>query len=320
MTLDLEMLRRFDALVAHESVSAAAAAMGMTQPGMSIALGKLRRAFDDRILVRVQGRMAATEQAKALVPEVREILRRAEALGRPRTPFAPATATTCFSIALVDSVAAMLLPGLVGRLAQAAPNASIACRASNHELLPSWFDDGEIHLGIGYHPRPPGHLHARIMFSDTWALLVAAGHPFARGRASAAKLLEAPLLKISPAASDVYWNLIVAGMAAAGATPRVGASVPSFHVAAHIVAETDLVAVVPMRLARSFVARLPVRALALPLALPPPVFGMRWHPRTHTSPEHRWFRAMAFAHSRAAMEGTKDRHAVAGTARATRRT
>lgn len=317
--LDLDLLRRFDALVMHESVSAAAVAMGMTQPGMSIALGRLRRALGDPVLVRARGRMVATEQAKALLPEVREILRRTEALGRTRTPFEPAAATTQFSIALMDSVATVLLPGLVRQLAHVAPHASLACRASNHELLPSWFDDGEIHLGIGYHPRPPGHLHARILFPDTWALLVAHAHPFARGRVSVDKVLQAPLLKISPAASDVYWDLIVAGMAAAGGTPRLGASVPSFLVAAHIVAETELAAIVPMRLARSFAARLPVRALACPLALPAPVFGMRWHPRTHSAPEHRWFRALAFAYSRGAMEGLRDRAATPAGPRTVRK-
>lgn len=317
--LDLDLLRRFAALVLHESVSAAAVAMGITQPGMSIALGKLRHALGDPVLVRARGRMVATEQAKALLPEVREILRRTEALAHTRTPFEPATATTCFSIALMDSVATLLLPGLVRQLAHAAPQASLACRASNHERLQSWFDDGEIHLGIGYHPRPPGHLHARILFADAWALLVAEKHPLARGRMSVERVLQAALLKISPAASDVYWDLIVAGMAAAGGTPRLGASVPSFLVAAHIAAETELVAIVPMRLARSLAARLPVRALACPLALPPPVFGMRWHPRTHSAPEHRWFRALAFAYSRSAMEGHRDRTPAPAAARSARR-
>ena len=43
MELDLHMLRRFAALVdLHQSVSDATVTMGMTQPGMSIALAKLR--------------------------------------------------------------------------------------------------------------------------------------------------------------------------------------------------------------------------------------------------------------------------------------
>jgi DNA-binding transcriptional LysR family regulator len=252
----------------------------------------------------------ATDHARALLPEVREILLRTRALARTQLPFDPRKATTLFSIALMDSVATLLLPRLVRRLAEEAPRAQLECRASNHDLIQAWFDESAIQLGIGYHPRPPGHLHARILFADTWALLVSTSHPAGRSRQSADRLLKSPLLKVSPAASDVYWDLFAAAMSAAGRTPIIGPSVPSFFIAAHVVAESALVAAVPMRLARSFATQLPVRAVPLPLAMPPLSFGMRWHPRTHASPEHRWFRTLAFACSRAAMDAPRERKPV----------
>jgi DNA-binding transcriptional LysR family regulator len=301
MELDPQMLRRLEALIVHESVSDAAAVMGMTQPGMSIALAKLRKVLGDSILTRVRGRMVVTEHAKMLLPEVREILLRTRALERSQVIFNPATSTSRFSIALMDSVAALLMPSLVRRLTEEAPNASLTCRDSHHDRVTEWFDDGEIHLGIGYHPRPPTHLHARIIFGDSWGLVVSASHPFARRRPTTTQLLKTRLIRISPAASDAYWDLIVAAMAAAGGSPIVGPSVPSFLVAAHTAAETSLVAAMPMRLARSLIGRLPIHVLPIPLTLPPLPFGMRWHPRTHSSPEHRWFRTLAYACSRAIM-------------------
>lgn len=307
MEVDLQMLRQFEALITHESVSDAAAAVGMTQPGMSIALGKLRKAFGDTILVRARGRMVATDYARALLPEVRQILQRTQALGSMQARFDAASSTARFSIALMDSVATLLLPSLVQRLAQDAPRAHLACRASNHERIQEWFDNGDIHLGIGYHPRPPRHLHAKVLFEDSWALVLAASHPFNRHRPDTAQLLKAALIKVSPAASDIYWDLIVAAIAAAGGKPILGPSVPSFLVAAHIAAESDLVTLMPMRLARSLAAQLPVRALPLPLSLPPLAFGMRWHPRTHTAADHRWFRGLAFECSRAAMVMSRER-------------
>ena len=110
MELDLPLLRRLEALVVHESVSGAAAAMGITQPGMSIALANARQVLGDAILVRARGRMVATERARALLPEVREILARARALERAQLPFDPATSTAQFSLALMDSVATLLVP------------------------------------------------------------------------------------------------------------------------------------------------------------------------------------------------------------------
>lgn len=307
MEIDLPMLRQFEALMTHESVTDAAAAVGMTQPGMSIALGKMRKAFGDTVLVRTGGRMVATDHARALLPEVRQILQRTRALGSMQARFDAASTTARFSIALMESVAALLLPGLVRRLAHDAPDARLTCRASNHERIQEWFDNGDIHLGIGYHPRLPGHLHTKVLFEDSWALVLATTHPFNRHRPDMARLLQTPLIKVSPAASDIYWDLIVAAIAAAGGKPILGPSVPSFLVAAHIAAESDLVTLMPMRLARSLAAHLPVRAQPLPLALPPLAFGMRWHPRTHTAAEHRWFRGVAFECSRAAMVTSRER-------------
>ncbi|MBO9333171.1 LysR family transcriptional regulator [Achromobacter denitrificans] len=51
-TLDLNLLRVFIALYREKNVSRAASAIGLTQPAMSNALLRLRRAFDDELFVR----------------------------------------------------------------------------------------------------------------------------------------------------------------------------------------------------------------------------------------------------------------------------
>jgi DNA-binding transcriptional LysR family regulator len=307
MDIQLSLLRYFDALVSRESVSAAAAAVGLTQPAMSIALGRLRRALGDPVLVRTRAGMVATEHAKALLPEVRELLQRADALGRPRGAFRPDTGAAHFSIALMDSIAALLVPALVRRLAELAPRALLSTRATNHDRLQEWFDAGAIHLGIGYHPSPPGHLHARVIFADTWALVMRRAHPSARRRQQPDVLLDAPMVKVSPSSSDIYWNLVAQAMARTGRTPAIGTTVPSFLVAAHVVAATDFVACLPMRYARLVSAELPLRVLPMPLALPALAFGMRWHERTHRLPEHRWFRDIALECSRIVMAAGRSR-------------
>lgn len=287
-------------LVKHQNVSVSATKLGMTQPGMSIALAKLRKILGDPILVPVGGRMVATEHAQYLLPQVHEILLRTRALSDKASAFEPKCSTVHFAVALMESVASLVMPEIVQRLAQEAPHARLTCRASNHEKIEDWFDQGEIHLGIGYHPRPPGHLHARVLFEDSWALLVAQSHPMGR-RPSVGTLLKTPWLKICPAASDIYWDLVIAALAQAGCQPIVGACVPSFLVAAHIVAKTNMVAAMPMRLARSLATQMQLRALPLPLKLPPLAFGMRWHPRTHAATEHSWFRALAMECSNSVM-------------------
>ncbi|MFD6548065.1 LysR family transcriptional regulator, partial [Bacillus cereus] len=51
--LDLNLLVSLDALLQHRSVTKAANQLGLSQPALSAALGRLRRHFDDNLLYRV---------------------------------------------------------------------------------------------------------------------------------------------------------------------------------------------------------------------------------------------------------------------------
>ena len=65
--VDLNLLFAFDALLAERNVSRAAERVGLSQPAMSNALGRLRVLFDDPILVRSGRGMVPTPRAESLV-------------------------------------------------------------------------------------------------------------------------------------------------------------------------------------------------------------------------------------------------------------
>ena len=72
--LDLNLLVALDALLSERSVTRAAQRVGLSQPGMSNALGRLRRLFDDPLLVRQGATLVPTARAEALVGPVHEAL------------------------------------------------------------------------------------------------------------------------------------------------------------------------------------------------------------------------------------------------------
>ncbi len=76
--LDLNLLVALEALLDECSVTRAADRVHLSQAAMSNALTRLREAMDDEILVRVGRRMVMTDRARAIHPEVREVLRRVE--------------------------------------------------------------------------------------------------------------------------------------------------------------------------------------------------------------------------------------------------
>ena len=72
--LDLRLLRLFDAIHATSSITKAADALDLSQPTVSIGLGKLRRHFGDPLFVRTPDGMLATPLADGLIVAVRDAL------------------------------------------------------------------------------------------------------------------------------------------------------------------------------------------------------------------------------------------------------
>ena len=83
------------ALAIHEerSVSGAARKLGMSQPAVSVALNKLRKALGDPLFIRTAHGMEPTPRALALVSPTRDILQRLETGVLASVQFDPAT--TC---------------------------------------------------------------------------------------------------------------------------------------------------------------------------------------------------------------------------------
>jgi DNA-binding transcriptional LysR family regulator len=73
-TLDLNLLRVFDAVMAEGSLTRAAATLAMTQPAVSHALRRLRAAVGEELFVRVAHGVRPMPRAEALWPQVRAAL------------------------------------------------------------------------------------------------------------------------------------------------------------------------------------------------------------------------------------------------------
>jgi len=66
--------------------------------------------------------------------------------------------------------------------------------------------------------------------------------------------------------------------------------VPQFHVLPMVIANSDLLAVIPNRLAQAFARSVSIKILPVPVAIPPIDINMFWHERYHHDPTNKWFR------------------------------
>jgi len=120
LTLDLNLLRVFDAVMTEQNLTRAASRLAMTQPAVSNALKRLRDTLNDELLIRTAHGVKPTQHAEELWPVVRRALTDLETAITPET-FDVSRAHTTFQMAMADATAALWLPGLVRTIEREAP-------------------------------------------------------------------------------------------------------------------------------------------------------------------------------------------------------
>jgi DNA-binding transcriptional LysR family regulator len=288
--LDLNLLRTLDAILEEESVTATARRLRLTQPAVSRALARLRDHLGDPLLVRAGRRMVLTARARAIGRPLRQALRQLDAAIGTSAPFAPAACHRTFRIATADYAAAVIAPALMTALARLAPRATL-------ELLPQEEDfsaaleAGRLDLVVVPRRDAWAGVVWRPLFRDHYVCALRRGHPFARGgRLGLAAFCELRHVLVSPRGRGP--GVVDEALSKLGRTRHVAARVPSFLLAARLVAESDLVLTAFSRLVAPARNAHGLRALAAPLALPHVALSMAWHESAGPDPAHAWFRAL----------------------------
>lgn len=257
--LDLNLLTVFDMLYQQRSVTRTADRLGLTQSAISHALRRLRSAVGDPLFVRTGRVLQPTARAEAMAGAVREGLARLESALAP-AGFDPATAQRAFTLAAGAYFCALLVPGLVAALRDAAPGVTLRVVPIDDGLLAA-FDAGLVDLALGAFDRVPARLVAAPLFAEELVWIAAAGHPLAHGRHSHDALLAMPRVQIGPPRPFGMPDALrsqggFAARAVADPTPRrsgddaaVAGMVYDAATAIAIVVRTDLIALVPRRAA-----------------------------------------------------------------------
>ena len=98
--IDLNLLVIFHQLLLDRRVSAAADSLGLTQPAVSNALGRLRRALNDELFVRTSRGMEPTPLAQRLAEPIAQALGSLHSTLNQRASFDPAAGSPASSSSL----------------------------------------------------------------------------------------------------------------------------------------------------------------------------------------------------------------------------
>src|SRR5215208_7284917 len=129
-SLDLNLLRVFEALMEERSATRAGSRLGLTQSAISHALKRLRYVLNDELFVRGPEGMQPTERAAEIAPRLRQGLLQLQLALAP-AEFVPERSDRRFMITCTEYGGAALMPALIARLREEAPHASLTVLPSN---------------------------------------------------------------------------------------------------------------------------------------------------------------------------------------------
>ena len=288
--LDLNLLVALDALLSERSVTRAAQRVGLSQPGMSNALGRLRRLFDDPLLVRQGATLVPTARAEALIAPVHEALELIRSALDVPADFDPATDRRAFRLSCSDYSVLMLIGPLVRALAADAPGMLV-------EVLPRLADAGRALLNgdVDLVIEPPeimgdADLESLRLWDDRWACCVWEGNTRVGKRMTLERYTALGHLIYSMGGAGQPVALPDLHLGRLGVPRRIEVSVESFLLAPFLLQGTDLVTLIPKR-AEAFLRRTgDIRVLESPIELPALVEMLWWHSRATADPAHAWLR------------------------------
>jgi DNA-binding transcriptional LysR family regulator len=256
--LDGRLLLVFRELLRHRSATVAAGHLGLGQPAVSHALGRLRAQFGDPLFVRRPHGLEPTRRALELAPGIEAILELAGELHREHDAFDPATSDRVFRIAAPEFVTATIGGALLERWSSTAPGVSLV----THQLGPDQIVDGlrrgDLDLAVGrFADRPRPGVQLDLLYEDRYCVVVRLDHPTIGAR-------------IDPRTYRRAGHVLASGPSEAAADEgvpkgiRVTAVVPAWLTALSIVATSNAIATCPRLLAERHGGRLGLRLLAVP--------------------------------------------------------
>jgi DNA-binding transcriptional LysR family regulator len=257
--IDLNLLVVLDALLSEVHVGRAARKVGLSQPAASHALNRLRDLLADPLLVRVGTRMELTPRAASLRDSLGEALQNVQTL-LVADSFEPAASSRRFSVMMHDHIAHLVVPRLVSRVHSEASGVRL-------DVLP-WQSPASvkperlrsIDMLISCSVDEITGFQRESLFTDTEATVVRKRHPSIQRMRSLKTFLNSR--HVAVVGKGLREDPVDAWLREEGLTRHIVLRVPSYLQALQAVAQTDLVAFVPKRLAQSLARSLSLAVLS----------------------------------------------------------
>ncbi len=283
---DLNLLVVFEAIMQERNVTRAARRLRLSQPAVSHALGRLRIMLKDDLLVRGPEGMMPTVRAGQLAGPIREALASLAIALEPQST-RPEDTSRSYTIAVNGYTAYVLAWRIVAALRRAAPRMRLTILPSGTRDILDELDAGLIDFALAGMTDGGDRFKCSRVMTDHYVAVLRRGHPGARAAMRAEDLAQMEHLTITSTGDNT--SFVDDILEARQLTRDIVLSLP-FLAAPEALAGSDLIAIVPSRVAQKLTRLWDLVACPLADETPNVELFMTWHRRLDSQAEHRWIR------------------------------
>jgi DNA-binding transcriptional LysR family regulator len=289
--VDLNLLVIFDAIYKARNLTAAGRGLGLSQPAMSHALGRLRSTFNDPLFVRLSRGLQPTPLAVEIAPSLVQGLAAIRG-SLERKPFDPSASARIFRIAQGDIAEAAHLPRLLREVRKTAPAIRFQTLEIPGPRLSYALGDGEVDIATGVdYELGAGCRQAQLAESE-YACVMRADHPTIHSRLTLKQFRNAEHILVNPRGAVHHGAVIERALSRREVSARIAVEISHFNGVAALVTSSDLIATVPSRLAETMRKFANIKVFPPPIALPKVTVSLYWHERFHREPGNVWLRSV----------------------------
>ncbi|MBB1270476.1 LysR substrate-binding domain-containing protein [Shewanella sp. SR44-3] len=299
-SMDLNLLPIFDCLMCEQHLSRAAEVLAMSQPAVSNALKRLRLHYNDALFIRSAKGLIPTARAMELHLQIQPALQQLQLTQQSRD-FDPKFSHGNISIAMEPTVEYLMAPSWFSCFHQQAPNMRLALYPEHLDNIAERLRRGQLDFAIDYLGFDEQYFQQQRLADEALVVICAKQHHLLKGSISLAQFESLPQVTLVPRPSTSPVNSGFSGspiehlIAAqwpnpASFTRNIVLSLSSFVAIPAVIAQSELIAVVPKRLAEQGPWQQQLQCLPLPFAGLKTQLNLIWHNSREQDPMHQWAR------------------------------
>jgi len=289
-TIDFNLLKVLDALIAERNVTRAGKRLGRSQPAVSNALHRLRTLIGDDLLVRGPNGFSLTPRAEAMREPLREAIALVEGCLAQKAQFDPANATGVFRLSTPDRLSLAVVPRLYARLQRLAPHMALQVLTADRKQALDLLDQDRTDLALGWLDEKPGHLNAEFLLSESLYCVFRRDHPILKRnrKFDMETVLSFPHLIVSATGqrTAIFDDLLLRH----GLRRHALVAVTNFTAVPHLLIRSDMIGVFTQLASDVFEKSFNLAKRPVPNDIGKISTNMVWQMRNDRDQKHAWLR------------------------------